>query len=172
MANSKTRLVVRKRTQDAGMLPDFRMRGLAYIKRLEEYFNPSEISSLEESIFKLENSETGYVSLLMRVVKNLDPTCSVSNKYLLPRVQAGEIPLLKVPTMSPAEMFPERWKEHIKKSAAEARQAAAGELVATTNVIKCRCGSAVSYKEMQMRSADEAMTLIVKCPACGKKFNI
>ena len=109
---------------------------------------------------------------MMLVTKNLDPTSTVRNSYLLPLVKSGTIPLLSVPSMSPAEMFPERWKDHLKKTAAEANQVARGELVATTSVIRCKCGSPVTYKEMQMRSADEAMTLIVRCPACGNKFNI
>ena len=167
-STSKARLVVRKKTE----VPDFRVRGLEYIKRLAEHFSPAELASLEEAIFKGDSTESSYISKLMTVVKNLDPSSSVGNTYLLPRVKSGDISLASVPAMSPGEMFPDRWKDQLKKTVAEAQQAAVGELVATTNVIKCRCGSAVSYKEMQMRSADEAMTLIVKCPACGKKFNI
>lgn len=165
-----------------------RSKGLAILNdRLSAHFSEEEIRGLEEELHTTiirQAKRSGildplsrrfhklYSNKLSNICLNLCPDSYVNNTYLLPAVKAGEHRLSDVARMTMMELNPPVWDKQLMNKKAETIQVAEGPATLTTSLIKCsKCGSNVSYKEEQTRSADEAMTIKAECP-CGNRFNI
>lgn len=104
--------------------------------------------------------------------QHLDINGRLKNKYLLPAIKSGKIPIRDLATMNEADMNPKHWK-CAQQKAAEALQISHGEQASLTSLILCgKCGSKTKYTESQTRSSDEAMTVSVECPNCGNRFKL
>ncbi len=71
--------------------------------------------------------------------------------------------------MSPAELFPEKWSQCIQEDASPEN-----EPTNTTDQYLCyRCNNRKCvYSQRQTRSADEPMTIFIKCTVCGNRWRI
>ena len=113
-----------------------------------------------------------YKTVARRTVCNLDPTVYVSNERLLTGLKEGEFAPHDVPFMSAAEMFPENWQELAMEQLKRETAALEGSKEEGCDLFTCkRCGKArTRYFEMQTRSADEPMTVFIRCLNCGKEW--
>ena len=157
-------------------------------KRMDQLLDPEQRADLEKGIYNAaiqeakvkgirchwENPEFTaiYKALARRTVANLDPEAYVGNSRLIERLQMHEFPPHRVPFMSSRELYPEHWQtladEQLKRETAMLE----GPQEEGSTMFTCkRCGkSRTRYWEMQTRSADEPMTIFIRCLNCGKDW--
>ncbi len=107
-----------------------------------------------------------------RVITNLTAQSYVENPRLDVRFREGEFAVAELPTMAYFTLCPEKWKDLFEKEMKrEARMLEVDKSMAT-DMFRCsKCGKRqCTYYEMQTRSADEPMTIFVRCLNCGKRW--
>jgi transcription elongation factor S-II len=159
---------------------------------LDKYFDQSldadQRADLEKGIYNAAIQEAGkrgvrkhwenpdfaelYRMTARRTVANLDPATYVHNARLLERLQEGEFPPHRIPFMNARELYPELWQkmadEHMKRETTMLE----GDKEGGSDMFSCKkCKKArVKYWEMQTRSADEPMTIFIRCLNCGHNW--
>jgi DNA-directed RNA polymerase subunit M/transcription elongation factor TFIIS len=158
-------------------------------KRMDQLLDPDQRIDLERGIYNAalqdakkkgvrrhwENPDFAeiYKVIARRTVANLNPEAYVGNSRLIKRLQDGEFPPHQIPFMSPRELYPEHWQEladeQLKRETTMLEGPSQEE---GSDMFKCRrCGkSKTRYWEMQTRSADEPMTVFIRCLNCGKEW--
>jgi DNA-directed RNA polymerase subunit M/transcription elongation factor TFIIS len=113
-----------------------------------------------------------YKMISRRTVANLDPTVYVGNARLLQRLQDGEFEPRAVPFMSSRELYPEHWQALADENMKRENTMLEGDKAGGSDMFKCKkCKkSRVKYWEMQTRSADEPMSIFVRCLNCGHNW--
>lgn len=113
-----------------------------------------------------------YKAIARRTIINLSPSTYVENPRLIKRVQEGEFPLHHIPFMTPRELFPEHWQGLADEQLKRETTMLEGNQEEGTDLFKCkRCGkSKTRHWEMQTRSADEPMTIFIRCLNCSKEW--
>jgi DNA-directed RNA polymerase subunit M/transcription elongation factor TFIIS len=121
-----------------------------------------------------ENPEfqSHYQVIARRTITNLDPTSYVKNTELLAAVLSKTIAIHEVPFLPMTELFPAKWKPMVDQQIKQEIQALEGDKDMASNMFKCKaCGkSQTTYYELQTRSADEPMTVFIRCIPCGKQW--
>jgi transcription elongation factor S-II len=117
-----------------------------------------------------------YINRCMIIYDNLNPNGKIGNKNLLNRLLQKEFDEFDLCSLSPKELFPEKWQQtlhdltnskdydpiYIPQPKLEDRPDGA---------FKCKCGSLkTEYTEVQTRSADEPTTKKVYCWKCGNRW--
>lgn len=156
--------------------------------RLGDSLSEEEQVDLERGIFNAALTEAGekgvrrhwenpdfveiYKLVARRTVANLDPTAYVGNTRLLARLREGEFKPHEVPFMKAGQLFPEHWQAMAMEQLKRETAALEGSKEEGCDMFKCRrCGkSRTRYFEMQTRSADEPMTIFIRCLNCGKEW--
>ena len=110
-----------------------------------------------------------YNARARKVIYNLRKVPGLNEK-----INNGELDPIKLPSMTPHEMHPDRWQALFDKKAAKER--ANLDLENVENLAsglytcsKCKSDKTVFYS-LQTRSADEPMTQYITCLNCGKKW--
>jgi hypothetical protein len=113
-----------------------------------------------------------YQVIARRTITNLDPLSDVKNTYLLPAVLSKSIAIQEVPFLPMTELFPAKWKAMVEHQIKQEIRALEGDKDMASNMFKCKaCGkSQTTYYELQTRSADEPMTIFIRCIPCGKQW--
>jgi DNA-directed RNA polymerase subunit M/transcription elongation factor TFIIS len=113
-----------------------------------------------------------YKGISRRCLINLNPKQYVGNGRLLDRLKDGEFPAHQVPFMSAREMYPEHWQQLADEQLKRETTMLDGNPEEGSDMFKCKkCGkSRTRYWEMQTRSADEPMTIFIRCLNCGKEW--
>jgi DNA-directed RNA polymerase subunit M/transcription elongation factor TFIIS len=157
-------------------------------KRLGQLIDPDTQRSLERGIYNAaleeaankgvrrhwENPEFAdiYKVIARRTVVNLDPEGYVGNARLIQRLQDKQFPAHRVAFMGSRELYPENWQELADEQMKRETSMLEGDKNGGSDMFTCkRCGkSKTRYWEMQTRSADEPMTIFVRCLNCGKEW--
>jgi len=157
-------------------------------KHLDQLLDPEQRVDLERGIYNAalqiattkgirkhwENPEFADVYKLVarRSVSNLDPNGYVGNSRLIQRLQEHEFPPHRVPFMTARELYPEYWQPMADEQMKRENTMLEGDKEGGSDMFKCkRCGKAkTKYWEMQTRSADEPMTIFIRCLNCGKEW--
>ena len=113
-----------------------------------------------------------YEVIARRTITNLDPSSYVKNAELLKSVLNKTILPHEIAFLPFTELFPEKWKSMIDHQAKQEQRALEGDKDMASNMFKCRaCGKRqCTYYELQTRSADEPMTIFIRCIPCGKQW--
>jgi transcription elongation factor S-II len=113
-----------------------------------------------------------YQVIARRTITNLDPTSYVKNAGLVAAVLSKTIPIQEVPFLPMTELFPDMWKAMMEQQVKQEIRALEGDKDMSSNMFKCKgCGkSQTTYYELQTRSADEPMTIFIRCIPCGKQW--
>lgn len=113
-----------------------------------------------------------YKSISRRTLSNLDPSAYIGNGRLIKRLLDGEFPAHQIPFMESRELFPESWQDLADEQLKRETTMLEGSSEVGSDMFKCkRCGKAKTrYWEMQTRSADEPMTIFIRCLNCGKEW--
>lgn len=111
-----------------------------------------------------------YVDRATSVIFNL---CQPESR-LLERVREGEFPAHAVGAMRPHEMRPDLWKALLDEKLRRSELVFDERPAAMTDSFKCaKCKKRECvYQELQLRSADEPMTLFVTCLNCGHRWKM
>lgn len=155
---------------------------------LKDFVSTDEIVQLEKGIFNFtiedskrrqirpvwENPEfqTLYDIQVRRVVSNMDSKSYVSNNRLMTRYKEGEFKIYDIPYMSYYDLYPEKWKTLSESEMKREAKMLEVDTSMTTDMFLCtKCGKRMcTYYEQQTRSADEPMTIFVRCVNCGKRW--
>jgi transcription elongation factor S-II len=156
--------------------------------RLGSYLSADQQADLEKGVYNAaiqdanakgvrkhwENPEFAdlYKVAARRVVANLDPDAYIGNPRLVQRLQENEFPAHRVPFMTAKELYPEHWQQIADEQMKRENTMLEGDKEGGSDMFKCkRCGkSKTKYWEMQTRSADEPMTIFIRCLNCGKEW--
>lgn len=113
-----------------------------------------------------------YQVIARRTITNLDPTSYVKNTDLLTAVLSKTIAVQEVPFLPMTELFPAKWKAMVEHQVKQEIRTLEGDKDMASNMFKCKaCGkSQTTYYELQTRSADEPMTIFIRCIPCGKQW--
>jgi transcription elongation factor S-II len=115
-----------------------------------------------------------YLEKARSIISNMDKDSYIKNERLMTRLNENEFLPHDIPFMKPENLFPERWKDTIDLHMKKFENAYENKVVAMTDMFKCgKCHKRkTTYYEMQTRSADEPMTLMIRCVNCGNSWKI
>jgi DNA-directed RNA polymerase subunit M/transcription elongation factor TFIIS len=107
-----------------------------------------------------------------RVVSNLSKQSYVANNRLNTRLQEGEFTVAELPSMNYSSLYPENWFNLFEKEMKREAKMLEVDTSIATDMFRCgKCGKRqCTYYEQQTRSADEPMTIFVRCLNCGKHW--
>ncbi len=116
--------------------------------------------------------QTLYDIHIRRVLSNLDERSYVKNTRLIQRLQEGEFKIWEIPYMTCADLYPENWVMLSEREMKRESKMLEVDTSMATDMFRCsRCGKRqCTYYEQQTRSADEPMTIFIRCINCGKQW--
>ena len=88
------------------------------------------------------------------------------------RYKEGEFEIQRIPYMSYSDLYPEKWMELSERETKREAKMLEVDTSMATDMYRCsRCGKRqCTYYEQQTRSADEPMTIFIRCVNCGKQW--
>ena len=103
--------------------------------------------------------------------QNMDVQGSYGNPYLWTEIREGRIQPIQIAQLSAMERFPQRWKEVNATLEATDKYLYHSEEVSSDafRCMKCKQRKC-TYAQAQLRSADEPMTILVRCLNCGHSW--
>lgn len=113
-----------------------------------------------------------YGMVAKRAIANFNPDSYVGNKHLIQRWKNGEFTLDQIGGWTPYQLKPMHWKDLKDQLLRREQRILEGNMSMATDRFRCsQCKEKkCSYYELQTRSADEPMTIFVKCLNCGKQW--
>ena len=108
------------------------------------------------------------------ICDNLNPTSYVKNVHLLDRMKNKEFLPHDLSIMTKDRVHPEMWRNIIDTQVRKDLHIYDQKVEAMTDQYLCmRCkGRKVVYREIQLRSADEPMSIFFSCISCGNRWTI
>lgn len=155
---------------------------------LSEHCDENDLNELERGIYNASLNEAKtrqipltwehetfrwiYEMVAKRAIANFNPDSYVGNKHLIERWKDGEFTLDQIGGWSSYELKPMHWKDLKDQLLKREQRILEGNMSMATDRFRCsQCKEKkCSYYELQTRSADEPMTIFVKCLNCGKQW--
>ena len=159
-----------------------------FLKQLSQFCSPNDILDLEMGVYNASLDEAKrrlvpltwkhetfrwiYDMVSKRTISNLNPNSYIANKTLITRWKEGEFSLSEIGSWSAYELNPGKWKDLKDQQLRREQRILEGNLSMATDRFRCSgCQKKMcSYYELQTRSADEPMTIFIKCLSCGKQW--
>lgn len=122
--------------------------------------------------------QEAYLAKARSMFANLKKDSYIRNESLKDRLENHEFFPHDLPFITRESLFPELWapiieKERVRsKEAYEYRQASMTDHIKCITCLKKGWKSKITYYELQTRSADEPMTLMIKCHTCGHRWKM
>lgn len=115
-----------------------------------------------------------YVSKSINIISNLDKNSYVNNERFIDRLNSNEFKPSEIAYLNSENIFPEIWSEYLDTKIKQSETMFEEKPSAMTDKFKCgKCKKReCSYREVQLRSADEPMTLFITCINCGNRWKI
>lgn len=136
-----------------------------------DYLNQKSNCTWRNPIFK-----NIYRRKVLSVINNINKTSLINNgdDSLLQKILNNEIAPNKIPFTSYDKLKPQQWAELYEKKEKIEKNLINPEKVAMTEEIVCRrCKNRqITYNMVQLRSADEPMSMLCQCLDCGLNFRI
>jgi hypothetical protein len=157
-------------------------------KLLSQHCDKDDLNELERGIYNasLNEAKTRQIPLTWehetfrwihqmiakRAISNFNPDSYVGNTHLIQRWKNGEFTLDQLGGWTPYELKPMHWKDLKDQLLKREQRILEGNMSMATDRFRCsQCKEKkCSYYELQTRSADEPMTIFVKCLNCGKQW--
>ena len=150
--------------------------------KFQELLDEDIVQRLEAGIYKYAiefnkgSIKRTYMNKCISIYQNLNCDGKIGNSELYCNLTTGQIEPEDVAYMTPQEVFPEHWKELVEKKKATDHYLYMRKPQCNTNAYTCgKCKqNNCNYTEVQIRSADEPMTLFITClnPKCGYKWKM
>ena len=160
----------------------------AFVTQLSEFCSKEHVVELEMGIYNASLDEAKrrlvpltwkhetfrwiYGMISKRTVSNFDPNSYIGNENLMQRWKDGEFALSAIGSWTAYELNPSKWKDMKDQQMRREQRILEGNLSMATDRFRCSaCKKKMcSYYELQTRSADEPMTIFIKCLSCGKQW--
>ncbi len=142
------------------------------------YDSSIEFANLNMIIPSFDNCvfEDLYRSKIIRITKNLDIKSEVNDNYLLKMIIDRKLDLSKIADMKSEELSPKHNEILLKKLEARKNQKLTYKVSSFYRCHKCKIPNTVVISEKQMRSLDEASSIICHCEpsvgGCGYRWII
>jgi DNA-directed RNA polymerase subunit M/transcription elongation factor TFIIS len=149
----------------------------------KQWFTTEQQEILEKAIFQTSIKEANqrkvrtvwenpdfcvlYDTQVRRVLRNLH-----EHPRILSRMEDGEFTVDEIPFMAYANLCPEKWKDLFEHQMKRETKMLEVDMSMATDQFRCsKCGKRqCTFYEQQTRSADEPMTIFVRCLNCGKHW--
>lgn len=160
----------------------------AFVTQLSEFCSKEDVLELEMGVYNASLDEAKrrlvpltwkhetfrwiYGMISKRTVSNFDPNSYIGNDTLMQRWKDGEFALSAIGSWTAYELNPNKWKDMKDQQMRREQRILEGNLSMATDRFRCSgCKKKMcSYYELQTRSADEPMTIFIKCLSCGKQW--
>ena len=183
--------LVAETVTDLGSMMAFRDRKdifTVFKKLLSDECSDEDIGELERGIYNATLNEATlrlvpltwehatfkwiYNMISKRTVSNFNPNSYVGNPHLIQRWKDGEFTLDQIGSWTSYDLNPAHWKDLKDQQFRREKRILEGNLAMATDRFRCsQCKKKMcSYYELQTRSADEPMTIFVRCLNCGKQW--
>jgi DNA-directed RNA polymerase subunit M/transcription elongation factor TFIIS len=115
-----------------------------------------------------------YKTKAISVISNLDKDSYIKNERFYDRFLSNEFNAKEIAYLNRENQFPELWRSYIDAKLKHSENVFEEKPSAMTDKFKCgKCKKReCSYREVQLRSADEPMTLFITCINCGNRWKI
>jgi transcription elongation factor S-II len=115
-----------------------------------------------------------YKDISNKILTNLDPESYIGNSKLLNDIWDGNIDPIALPKMSPDELHPAKWEPLIQEKIRREMLKYDMSNKAVTESYKCgKCKTSKAYYyQVQLRSSDEPMSLLLECCNCRNPWRI
>lgn len=115
-----------------------------------------------------------YKDISNKILTNIDPDSYVGNNKLLNDVWEGKVDITTLPKMSPDEIYPAKWEPLIQEKIRREMLKYDMSNKAVTESYRCgKCKTSKAYYyQVQLRSSDEPMSLLLECCNCKNHWRI
>jgi len=115
-----------------------------------------------------------YIAKSISIVSNLDKDSYVKNERFHDRFCGNEFNPSELAYLKSENTFPELWSQYLDTKIKLSETMFEEKPSSMTDKFKCgKCKKReCSYREVQLRSADEPMTLFITCINCGNRWKI